>query len=83
MGNQKNNSNFSMHNVIIRQILAKRSYNTFILMSAVFIIKYIISPINKTLRIYTKKEIPYKFLSHQVSNTTEHCLTLVYVRSIL
>lgn len=51
-----------MHNVIIRPILAKRSYKIFILMSAVLIIKYIITaPPQTRLLGFTRK---MKFLTN-------------------
>lgn len=50
-----------MRNVIIRQILGKRSYKTSILISAVPIIKCTITHIRKALTIYMGKKNPCIF----------------------
>lgn len=56
MKTQKNKSNFSAQNVILRQILEKRWHKTFFLTSTVSIIKYSITHIHKSHMIYMPKK---------------------------
>ena len=83
--NQKNKGNFSVHNVINRQILEKKSYKTFILLFAVSITKYTKTHIHKTQMIYMQKNslhIPFTsgFKYHKISLEfgicTKHSLKL-------